>query len=369
MPDIKSPIPIKNIFFLLCYAWNILPAMQDVRVGKEDIKDAYNLLAKIFTEVVGKLIRSGFHRSYIETVEETPSIKGKIDLKSSINALSFLKARLVCVFDNYSPNDIFNQILKYTLELIIHEPAFAPEIKNAAKKHLVFFSEIEQASAPTKDNLRKLKFNRNNITYKLLIHIASMLYENSFINEETGTRLFKDFFREGLMDRVFEKFILNFYAIHLNRSTHTVHAPHIAWPLEDKADEIWGGIFTVNKNLGDRRTDVVVENKVKKLQLIIDAKYYKQTFVSAYMNEDERRTRTSHLNQLRGYVIDSKFEGQKIGALFYPMVNDDLTQGELYPIKGQNIIVKTINLNDDWQNIEKDMLSFVNKVESNRALA
>ena len=65
------------------------------------------------------------------------------------------------------------------------------------------------------------------------------------------------------------------------------------------------------------------------------------------MNEDERRTRTSHLNQLRGYVIDSKFEGQKIGALFYPMVNDDLTQGELYPIKGQNIIVKTINLNDD----------------------
>ena len=85
------------------------------------------------------------------------------------------------------------------------------------------------------------------------------------------------------------------------------------------------------------------------------------------MNENEKRTRASHLNQLRGYLQDSPFQGQKVGALIYPMVTHDLTIGIVHPIKEQPIIVKTLNLNDDWQNIEKDLLSFIQRVESNRA--
>lgn len=45
------------------------------------------------------------------------------------------------------------------------------------------------------------------------------------------------------------------------------------------------------------------------------------------------------------------------------MVNNNLKRGTMIPISGTPIIVKTINLNDDWRNIEKDMLEFVHKVE------
>lgn len=82
------------------------------------------------------------------------------------------------------------------------------------------------------------------------------------------------------------------------------------------------------------------------------------------MNEEDSRARTGHLNQVRGYLIDSEFSGGQIGALIYPMVNNDLQIGQVYRIKGTPILVKTLNLNDDWQNIESDMLDFIRRIET-----
>ena len=62
-------------------------------------------------------------------------------------------------------------------------------------------------------------------------------------------------------------------------------------------------------------------------------------------------------------LIDSDYTGDKMGALIYPMVSNDLSKGRLIPIQGSNIMVKTINLNTDWKNIEADLLEFVRKFE------
>ena len=69
------------------------------------------------------------------------------------------------------------------------------------------------------------------------------------------------------------------------------------------------------------------------------------------------------LNQLRGYLLDGEFNGGKIGTLLYPMVNNDLQTGKVQRIEGISILVKTINLNADWQEIEADMLDFVKRIE------
>ena len=361
----KTPIPIKNLFYMLCYAWNVLAVMDDVKVGSDDFDDAYNLLARVFSYGIGKLIRSGFHRSYVESTEELSTLRGKISVQESINALSMQRKKLVCTYDEYSTNDILNQILKYTIDSLLKNPNVSTITKRELKKQNAFFSGIE-SKAPTKENRQKLIFNRNNVTYKLLINIAVMLYDNTTVNEEDGQNTFKDFFRQEQMHKVFEMFILNFYSLHLDKGTYRVHAPKINWHITENAADIWGGAFDVDVDPGDRRTDIVVENKALDLQMIFDAKYYKKTFVEAYMNPDEQRTRTGHLNQLRGYLIDSEFAGVKVGALLYPMVNNDLKRGTVHPIEGTPIIIKTINLNTEWRDIEEDMLDFLHRIEMTR---
>ena len=358
----ESIIPIKNLFYMLCYAWNVLSIMDDIKVADDDYEDAYDLLARVFSFGIGKLIRLGFHRSYIEETEELSTVRGKISVQESINSMSMQKKHLICTYDEYSKNDIFNQILNYTIDSILKNPEVSKETKATIKKQKVFFYGID-AKPPTKENRQKLLFNRNNVIYKLLIHISIMLYDGTGVNEEDGKNVFKDFFREEQMHRIFELFILNFYAAHLNRHIYKVHAPKITWKIEESADDIWGDVFDVDENPGDRRTDIVIENKERGIQMIFDAKYYKKTFVSTYMGKEEERVRTGHLNQVRGYLLDSEYPGKKVGALLYPMVNDDLSKGKVFPIQNTPILIKTINLQADWREIEEDMLNFVNRIE------
>ena len=362
MGEKESIIPIKNLFYMLCYAWNILAIKDDIKLASDDYEDAYDLLARIFSFGIGKLIRSGFHRSYIEETEELSTLKGKILVQDSINSMSMQRKRLVCTYDEYSSNDIFNQILNYTIDSLLKNPEVCKATKVTLKQQKAFFYGID-TKPPTKRNRQKLSFNRNNVIYKLLINISVMLYEGTVVNEEAGINSFKDFFREEQMHRIFELFILNFYAAHLDRHSHKVHAPKISWKMDESADDIWGDVFDVDESPGDRRTDIVIENKVQKIQMIFDAKYYKTTFVSSYMSKDEESVRTGHLNQIRGYLLDSEYQGKKVGALLYPMVSNDLCKGKVFPIQGTPILIKTINLQSVWREIEEDMLDFVSKIE------
>lgn len=362
MNNNSSPIPIKNLFYMLCYAWNVLAVADDLYVGAEEFKDAYNLLARVFSFGLGKLIRSGFHRSYVEKEEELTSLRGKIKLQESISNLSRGDKKLVCSYDEYSQNDTFNQIINYTISLLLKNAGVDEKTKKRLRDQKLFFIGIDEVP-PIKANRHKLVFNRNNVFYKLLINIAVMLYENRMVNEEDGKETFKDFYRKEQMHRVFELFILNFYKIHLDNSVYKVHAPKIYWHLKSDADDLWGDIFEIDTNPGDRRTDIVIENKTLQLQLIFDAKYYEKTFVSAHRNEDEERIRTGHLNQVRGYVLDSDYKGEKYGALIYPLVTKNLYAERLIPIEGSIIGIKTLDLNTEWEEIEADLLQYVHKME------
>lgn len=56
-------------------------------------------------------------------------------------------------------------------------------------------------------------------------------------------------------------------------------------------------------------------------------------------------------------------EGNEISTLIYPMTNNNLKNGRIKNIQGTPIAFKTINLADDWKNIETDMLEFIKKFE------
>lgn len=362
MNEQRLPIPIKNLFYMLCYAWNILSFKGEIEVGDDDFNDAYNLLARIFSFGLGKLIRSGFHHSYIEEIDLLSTVRGKICINGSIRTRMSRQQKLECTYDNYSTNDCFNQILKYTIETLLKHPEIDKNIKKQLKKIQVYFADVE-STAPTKDVRRKLIFNRNNTTYKLLIYVSIMLYDNTMVNEDDGNNTFADFFRDGQMERVYELFILNFYALHLDSSKYRVHAPKITWNMEEDAEERYGDLVDIVMNPSDRRTDIVIENKIAKKQLIMDAKYYQETLVKGYRDSTIARYRRNHIDQIRGYVIDSKYQGKKLGALVYPTVKDDFPRPRMAPMQGSLVLFKTLNLNKDWRDIENELLSFVPLLE------
>jgi len=358
MSNNKSIIPIKNLFYMLCYAWNILTIKDTIKVGEEDFEDAHNLLARIFSFGIGKLIRSGFHRSYIAEKEELSTLRGKISVKDSIASLSMQRKKLVCEYDEYSKNDVFNQILKYTIDDLLKSKEVDISTKKELRKQALFFADID-ALEPTKGNRKKLVFDKNNVIYKMLIHVAIMLYDNSMINEETGNRLFKDFFREEQMQKVYETFLLNFYAMHLDKTKYRVYAPKFTW-LKASVDDAWEDIEQSDSLMPELRTDIVIENKEKNIQFIIDAKYYKSALVTSHHSES-KKFRRDHISQVFTYMANSPFPGIKRGALMYPTVVDVLDETTML-LTGR-IFVKSLNLNSDWRDIEYQLLDFAKRAD------
>ena len=356
MSEEKNPIPIKNLFYMLCYAWNVLSIQDEILVGIDDYDDAYNILGRVFSFGIGKLIRSGFHRSYIQREEELSTLRGTINVQESINRLSAQRKMLVCNYDEYSTDDIFNQILNYTIAALIRNPNLDSSIKKDLKRQKVFFAGIAE-TAPTKTNRKKLYYNRNNVTYKLLICIAIMLYDNTTISEEDGKETFKDFFREEQMQKVYELFLLNFYALNLDRSKYKVYAPKFTW-LKSAEEDIWGNDEESNTLMPELRTDIVIENKEKGIQFIIDAKYYQHALVTSH-HSDAPKFRREHISQVFTYMANSPFEGKKRGALLYPTVVD-VVDDRLNTVHGF-IFFKSINLDQDWRDISEDLLKFAEK--------
>ena len=113
-------IPIKNIYYMLCYAWNIIDEINDIEFGNEKFENIYNLMAKILDYFLNKLIKRGFYKNYILIEEYLAMLKGKIDFSKSIKTNVINQKRLICQYDILSTNILFNQIIKSTLNKLIN---------------------------------------------------------------------------------------------------------------------------------------------------------------------------------------------------------------------------------------------------------
>ena len=73
-------VPIKNVYYMLCYAWNVTDYSDSTVCGNETFDDIYNLLARILIKEVSLLLKRGFYKEYVEKTEILSNLKGQINI-------------------------------------------------------------------------------------------------------------------------------------------------------------------------------------------------------------------------------------------------------------------------------------------------
>jgi 5-methylcytosine-specific restriction enzyme subunit McrC len=334
-------IPIKNIYYMLCYAWNTLSQSDNVDVGSEKFDNIYNLLTRVLINGVRHLLKRGFHREYSGRCEELSLIRGKIDVSSSIKQQTINRQKLICEYDEFTADAQFNRIIKFTIIALMKYPLLDINLKRDLSRLLLYFAQIGETE-PTRQRLYSLRYNRNNQHYKLMMNVCELLY-NGLISNESGKEIeFSDFIRDRQMAVLYEKFVLNFYKKHLPLSDFNVDAPQIKWDYDEDFDNV--GI----EYLPDMRTDIVLENKPQNVQLIIDTKYYSSALCKRNYG-DTKKLISNNLYQICTYVNNSSYKGEISGMLLYPTTEENLNLQ--YRIGGKIIMVKTLNLGADWTDI------------------
>lgn len=343
-------IPIQNIYYLLCYAWNKLDEGQRINVSPSDYADSIELFSRVLINGCKHLFKQGLESNYSEIIKEIPSIKGKIVFKESLNANSFRKGRAFCQFDKYDPNTLSNQILKSTLRQIVKIKSIDKKLKDELWKYYWRFQYVDDIELSL-HHFNSVSIHRNNVNYDFLIKICRIVFENIVIDEVLGEYHFKEFIgNDKEMAALFESFVRNFYSI--EQVEYRVRREDISW----NAVPIGG---TNESYLPKMQTDVTLESAKRKI--IIETKFYYNALNTRF---ETQKFNSGNLYQIYSYLRnielkqDQQLNKDCEGILLYPSVNYKLD--ETFLMGSHKISIKTINLSQDWKVIHRDLLELLN---------
>ncbi len=116
-------IPIANIYYLLCYAWDELEEKDTLAdVDALGSTDLLNLFARVLVNGTRRLLRRGLDRGYLPHEDEIPGVRGKLLVTQTLRRNLLRHGRAACAWDELEYDTLPNRILKTTLQRL-HEAA------------------------------------------------------------------------------------------------------------------------------------------------------------------------------------------------------------------------------------------------------
>ncbi len=330
-------IRIQNIYYMLSYAFQILRERGYKEIATEEFENVGELCAEILINGVTAQIKRGLRKEYITRSEPLSSLKGKIDISSSLKEQTMRKRQLVCSYDEFSVDSYLNAILKTTMEVLLRSD-ICFDRKRRLRKLLAYFSDV--TTLPVRGINWHIQYNQNNQTYRMLISICYLVMQGLLQTTDRGSAKLMGFLDEQRMCRLYEKFILEYY-----RKEHPrfkAEAAQIPWALDDGYGDM----------LPAMQSDVTLRdgNNV----LIIDAKCYAATTQTHY---DAHTIHSENLYQIFTYVknMNRSVKGTVSGMLLYARTDERILPDQEYRMDGNRIFVKTLDLDCDFSEIRAQL--------------
>jgi len=358
MNSLNRKVPIKNVLYMYSYIWNEAQFFDFTDLNCKDDFDSINILSELFIINMHNIIKRGFYKEYINNVDEIRGIKGKILIKDSIKNLQFHKSSLICEYDEFSENNLINQILRTTAFKLYRTDGLNDINKKRINNILSYYNKVSIIDIDK--HTFEIKFNKNNKYMLNIIRICELINNSLMLSEDNGKYRFINVLDDDKkMQAIFEMFICKFYDIELHSIYNVKGQQRLNWNLLDGKQEI----------LPEMRMDTVLEGKCNNKIIIIDTKYYPDFMKQGYYSGDDKKSLISgNLYQMNAYMNNINTQKELLGMLLYPMPYNENEISEKYSIdvvsngqvKKAILQIQTVNLSNDWRMIKKELLEIVN---------
>jgi 5-methylcytosine-specific restriction enzyme subunit McrC len=345
-----NAIPIRNVYYLLCYAWDQLAEGEVVDVSATDPSELADLFAHVLIGGIEHLVRRGMEQGYEQKSAELQGIRGKVDVLSSARRMLLVHGRTVCTFDELTPNTMANRILKSTVRRLATVPSIDRSLRHQLGSLYRGFTQIDDV-ALTINLFRTVQLHGNNRYYRFLLNICELVCSSLLVDEKSGSYRFRDFLREDrAMAGLFQSFVLNF--LRRERPQLKPRAERIHWSATSVTDPDL-------HLLPGMTTDISLVTAAGRL--IIDTKFYRKTIAEFHGSES---VHSANLYQMFAYLMNAaaSSNGAVSGMLLYPRVDRALR--ERYRTHDIDIHVCTIDLAQDWKHIRAELLDLVDAAVS-----
>jgi len=340
-------ILIRNIYYMLAYAFQELRQNNYAEITGEKFDDIYDLFAEIITRGISYQLKQGLYREYVARNESMQTIRGKIDINGTIKNRMRNNQQITCDYDELSENNIYNRILLTTAAILIKHSDVKKEKKSKLKQLMLFFQNVQPIDIHT-IRWNALRFDRNNRNYRMLLYLCYFIINEWLMTTEDGKFKMRGF-SDDHMCRLFEKFVLEYYKKH--HPELKACAAQIEWNIDKEKS-------TTNV-LPIMQTDILLT--IGERTLIIDTKYYSHTMQHQY---GKNTLHSQNFYQIQAYVnnYDVGHTGKVDGMLLYAKTQEQIVPDEEILFRDGNVYYfKTLDLNSDFDTIKKRLDSFIMK--------
>ena len=338
-------ILIRNIYYMLAYAFQELRQNNYAEIKGEKFDDIYDLFAEILARGISYQLKQGLYREYVAKNETMQTIRGKIDINGTISNRVRNNRQIACDYDELSENNVYNQILLTTATILIRHSDVKKEKKARLKQLMLFFQNVQPIDIYT-IRWNSLRFDRNNRNYRMLTYLCYFIVREWLMTTEEGKMKMREF-SDDHMCRLFEKFVLEYYKKH--HPELKANSAQIGWNIVEE--------LTDTSVLPIMQSDVLLS--LGKRTLIIDTKYYSKIMQKQYGKE---KLRTAHLYQINTYVTqyDKSHRFNVDGMLLYAKTKEDVIDDTQVTLQdGYKLYVRSLDLNTDFDTIKKRLDSFI----------
>ena len=341
-------VPVKNIYYLLCYAWNRLEARELVDVGAICGNRIENLLGSVLSLAVADLIRRGLDRGYVPFEEEGRRLRGKLLLSEVVKRTLLPRGRVVCSVDELSHDVPHNRLIKAAMSMLVGLPGLDQELRVTLRSlghRMETVSDMDLS--PTA--FRRVQLHRNVAHYAFVVNLCSLIARSLLPDEKTGGKRFHPFTAsEQEMGLLFQAFVRNF--LQREQDVFQVSGRSVPWDTDPAAesDSSW---------LPQMLVDVMLTNAERRV--VIETKYYATPYRTRY---GKSTLISSHLYQILAYVsqLHATPGPAPVGVLLYAAAGEQRRLD--YRIGGHQLLVRSVDLNRDWRDIHRDLISLAHEL-------
>ena len=342
-------VPVRNIYYLLCYAWDRLEARELFDVGTVSGNRTEDLLGSVLYHAVTDLIRRGLDRGYVPFEEEGRRLRGKLLLSDVVKRALLRRGRVVCNVDELSHDVPHNRLIKAAMRALVGLPGLDQELRVGLRslgRRMDSVTDVALAPAA----FRNVQLHRNVARYAFVVNVCHLIARSLLPDDKTGGKLFHPFTAsEQQMGLLFQAFVRNF--LQREQDVFQVSGRSVPWNIDpaDGSDSSW---------LPQMLVDVMLSNADRRV--IVETKYYATPYHQRHSGT--RKLISAHLYQLLTYLsqLHATPGPAPLGVLLYAGVGEQLRLD--YRLGGHQLLVRSVDLNRDWRDIRGGLIAFAHEL-------
>lgn len=338
-----KPIPIRNVYVMMAYAFSTIRSPGHDRLASEKFEHLHELFAAILIDGVTRQVKRGLQHGYVARSEELATVRGRIDVTRTATQRSLTRGRLVCEHDEYEPDTSHNRALKAVMTLLNRHGDVSRARKVELRNLLPYFSHV-QLIDPASIRWNTLTYHRAISGYRLLLGACELVVCGLLQGQAGRDAMLSEWLGDEKMHDLYERFLRNYFKVHhpqLKPAASTI--PWDKDPTRSPKDY----------HLPAMNTDLVLRGCGR--TLIVDAKYYgKSLQVSRFGKES---ISSSNLYQILSYVQNEQAQsGGTVGGWLLYARTDAPRQPDLdVTLHGNRILANTLDLNLPWEDLRAQL--------------